>query len=419
MRRPSSILSITILLSATALFLGCSKKASSPATGGGGGPASPALIATQPSARATSAPYDGDIWAQFDRPLDGRTVTTQTTYLKLDGQRLPIEVRYDGITRRIFLRPLVVLELRRTYTAEFSPSIHSLDGAPLPQGVFFQFTTNSLRRVVYDFPSDDALEGPVSALGWGGTTGPQNNIFYDVYASEDSFAVLTRTAPRLQHSVFTRFLTSQAWAAGRRVFWAVTAENAVTGERENGAMRSFRVLDGSVPVDSVVIRPQDHGSSSITNRNTQFCNSVSLPSGPSFNAAIHWNFSPLPPDARVVDARIRLWFLDQNSGAFAASQPVVWMAQNEWTACAITAPGPPFAEPSGQLANAYSVDALESDFRSDRLSAAMEALARRRTFTFSTVFRTSTNVNFHSTNAADPAKAPAVVVRYQRIPATP
>ena len=88
MRRPPSILPVSILLAAAALFLGCSKKAASPTDGGGGVSASPALIATQPSARASSAPYDGDIWAQFDRPLDSRTVTPQTTYLKLDGQRV-------------------------------------------------------------------------------------------------------------------------------------------------------------------------------------------------------------------------------------------------------------------------------------------------------------------------------------------
>ena len=75
---------------------------------------------------------------------------------------------------------------------------------PLPEGVFFQFTTNSLRHVTYDFPAEGDLEGPVAALGWAGSLGAQNNLFYEVYASEDSAAVVLRTAPRLQRSVFTR-----------------------------------------------------------------------------------------------------------------------------------------------------------------------------------------------------------------------
>jgi hypothetical protein len=183
-------------------------------------------------------------------------------------------------------------------------------------------------------------------------------------------------------------------------------------------LRSFQVTDGSARIDSVVIRALDHGSSSITNRNVQSCNSPLFGCGPSANAAVHWNFTGLPADARIVDARLRMWFTDQFSGSFAASRPAVWMAQNEWVACAITAPGPPFAEPSGFLASADSVSSLEFGFRSDRLSAAVEALARRRSFIFSTVFRTSINVNLHSTLSGEDTKTPVMVVRYQRLPAT-
>jgi hypothetical protein len=417
MRRPISILLILSLCALAAVFAGCSKQSTAPPVSTGGNTSRPVVIATQPPARSTSAPYDTEIWAQFDRGLDGRTVSTQTAYLKLDGQRLQADVNYDGITRRIFLRPRSVLALQRTYTVEFSTAIKALDGSAMPEGVYFQFTTNSLRHVTYDFPADGDLEGPVSALGWGGTLGAQNNLFYEVYASEDSAAVVLRTAPRLQRSVFTRYLPSSAWPAGRRVFWAVTAENFTTGERENGPLQSFRVTDGNAPIDSVVLRAFDHGSSSITNRNVQNCSSTFFACGPSANAAVHWNFTGLPANARVIDARVRLWFLDQNSGAFANAQPAVWMAQNEWSACAVTAPGPPFAEPSGFLANAFAVDNVEIGFRSERLSAAIEALARRRSLVFSTVFRSLTNVNLHSSIANDPVKVPVIVVRYQRLPA--
>src|ERR1051325_9619371 len=90
------------------------------------------------------------------RPLDGRTVSPLTVFLKLDGQRVAITTNYDGSTRRIFVHPIPLLELQRTYTVEFSPGVKGFDGTPLPTDVFYQFTTNSLRRVVYDYPVDDA-----------------------------------------------------------------------------------------------------------------------------------------------------------------------------------------------------------------------------------------------------------------------
>src|SRR5580765_8695708 len=131
---PRLLLAIALLC---AVLAGCAKHATETAAPAVQSPA-PALLATQPAARSQSAVYDGDIWAQFDRPLDSRTVTPLTVYLKLDGQRVPITVNYDGITHRVFLHPTVVLALQRTYTAEFSTSVKGLDGTPLPQGVFFQ-----------------------------------------------------------------------------------------------------------------------------------------------------------------------------------------------------------------------------------------------------------------------------------------
>src|SRR5262249_22520366 len=157
----------------------------------------PELVATLPAARSTGVLYDTDIWGQFSRALDPGTIDTTTVYLKLDGQRLPITVIYDGLTRRILLRPRVTLALQRTYTVEFSTSVNASDGPPIAPDVLFQFTTNSLRRVPYAFPAQAALEGPVASLGWGGATGPTNNILYEIYASTDSLAIASRSAPPL------------------------------------------------------------------------------------------------------------------------------------------------------------------------------------------------------------------------------
>ena len=399
-----------------ALLAGCGKNATEPPAQSGGGGLPPSLKATQPVARATRVPYDGEIWGEFDRPLDSRTVNTRSVFLKLDGQRISITVGYDGQARRVFIRPVAPLALQRTYTAEFSPTVTGTDGVPLPDGVFFQFTTNSLRRLSYQFPPEGSIEGPSSALGWGGDRIVGGDIFYDVYASPDSEAVVRRTAAVLQRSVFTRFLPTVAWPAGVRVFWAVTSEHPVTRERENGPLSAFQVLPADAVFDSVVVRAQDHGSSDIRSRNIQYCNTSFFNAGPSFNGCLHWNMSALPANIRIIGATVKLWTLDANANGFARTLPVLWMAQNDWTQCAVVAPGPPFVELSGRLADAVPVDGIEAHFDTPRLAAFFEALYRRRSDLFGTLIRTQENVSFHSLNTIDPNRVPLAVVRFVRLP---
>jgi hypothetical protein len=400
----------------SALLAGCAKHATETAAPALQSPA-PALLATQPAARSQSAVYDSDIWAQFDRPLDSRTVTPLTVYLKLDGQRVPITVNYDGITHRVFLHPTVVLALQRTYTAEFSASVKGLDGTPLPQGVYFQFTTNSLRRIAYDYPLVNDLEGPMACLGWGGSASLDGNVFYDVYASQDSVAVAQRTAPLLQHSVFRRYLGATAWPMGVRIFWAVTGENETTHERMPGEVRSFSTLDASTPIDSVLMMALDYGSNNRGSAaTTQSCNSLVLQSGPSWNAGIHWNYPSIPDNVRIAGATMSLFFTDQLAGRFNTTQPAVWMAQNEFQACVMRGGGPPFTEASGLLANSVSVDPIRNDLTSDRLAAFVEAQYRHRTMLPGVLIRTLTDINFNSPGLSDRSKVPQVMVRFYRLP---
>jgi hypothetical protein len=410
---PRLLLAIALLC---AVLAGCGKHATETAAPAPQSPA-PALLATQPVARSSSAVYDAEIWAQFDRPLDPRTVSPLTVYLKLDGQRVPITVTYDGITRRVFLHPTVVLALQRTYTAEFGTSVKGLDGTPLPPGVFFQFTTNSLRHIAYDYPLVNDLEGPMACLGWGGSSGLDGNVFYDVYASQDSVAVARRTAPVLQHTVFRRYLGATAWPLGARVFWAVTSENATTHERMPGEVRSFSTLDASTPIDSVVINALDYGGNSSRNSATsQACNSLQIPSGPSWNAGIHWNYVSIPPNVHLAGATMQLFFTDQLAGNFNSTRPAVWMAQNDWQACLMRGGGPPFIELSGLLANAVEFSPTRNDLSSDRLAAFLEAQYRHRTMLPGTLIRTLTDTNFNAPAVGDPSKVPQVVVRFYRLP---
>ena len=100
---------------------GCSKHATEPPPVTT--PPSPVLVATQPHARAASVLYDTEIWGQFDRALDPATVHTQSTFLKLDGQRIACTVAYDDPTRRVTIQPKTALLLQRTYTIEFTQTM--------------------------------------------------------------------------------------------------------------------------------------------------------------------------------------------------------------------------------------------------------------------------------------------------------
>ena len=412
MRVPAALLIVLV-----ALLAGCGRRTAPQPTVTGPPPA-PKLVATQPPARGDFALYDTDIWGQFSRPLDASTVSPTTVFLKLDGQRHPITARYDYLTRRILIHPTVTLELQRTYTVEFSTSVHGADGTPLPPNLYFQFKTNSVRRVSYDFPLAGDLEGPLATLGWGGAQGPSGNILYEVYASTDSLEVERRQSP-LSRSVLTRFVPSVSWPMGRTIYWTVTSENATTHERLPGAVQAFRVLDPGTPIDSVVIVARDHGSSDIRSRTTQDCNRLTMSCGPSFNCSLHWYLAAIPPNVRFASATIRLTATDVFGNVVQFVRPTVWMAQNDWVPCSIVAPGPPFTELSGELAEAVGVGSVGAELTSGRLGAFLEAQYRGRSLLHGTLIRSSQNILFHSSIAEDPAKRPQTVLRFYRLPAAP
>ena len=405
-----------LIVVAIALLAGCSKNATEPSESLRALP--PALVATEPAPRSTGVLYDSGIWGQFDRALDPATVNTKSVFLKLDGQRISVNVSYEAATQRVVVSPKVSLELQRTYTVDFTPAVLGADGTPLPEGVFFQFTTNTLRRISYDYPASGELEGPLVTLGWGGTQLPVNHLFYEVYASTDSLQVAQRSSPMLQRSVFTRFLPSTRWPEGAKVYWAITSENLNSHERLSGPVQSFQVLPASVPVESMDMFLRDFGSNDIRNRNTQYCARNIVPSGPGFNAALHWDFTRLPADARVTLASMSLHLPDTEVGRFPSYSPVTaWMSQNDWQACSIVAPGPPYTELSGQLATAVLGSSTRLDFAADRLAAFVEAQARLRTLLPGLLIRSRDNFNVHSPIVADGNLQPRITVHYQRLSA--
>jgi len=404
------------LLVLIATLSGCSKH-STDSTAPPAAPPVPELVAMRPPARSTSSIYDSPIWAEFDRPLDRRTVDTLNVYLKLDGQRLPIAVAYDTASRRVTIAPEGILQLQRTYTVEFSTAVRGADGTPLAPGVFYQFTTNSLRRPSTDFPVAGAFEGPVVTLGWGGTQGPSSNILYELYASTDSNAVIARTAPMLTRSVFTRFVPNVAWPMGSTIYWSLTAENQTTHERLAGNLVSFRTLDASTPLDSVTIPAHDHGSKGATIFTSQTCSNQSFMAGGAFNGALHWEVDQIPGDARLQSATLELNIYPTDTSTVQGSQPALWMAQNDWVPCTINSPGPPYYEQTGFLASATTEDSKSAMFASDRLAGLLEAQMRGRGLLYGTLVRASHAVTFHSTLSGDVPNRPSAVVRFYHLPA--
>jgi hypothetical protein len=86
-KEPCARLSLSILV-LIATLSACSKH-STDSTAPPAAPPVPELVAMHPPARSPSAIYDTDIWAQFDRPLDRRTLDTLNVYLKLGRPARP------------------------------------------------------------------------------------------------------------------------------------------------------------------------------------------------------------------------------------------------------------------------------------------------------------------------------------------
>jgi hypothetical protein len=395
------------IVAVAAGFAGCGKHATEPPPPVV--PEAPVLVATEPPARSSLVLYDRAIWAQFDRELDPRSVDSLDVFLKLDGQRIRCAVTYEAGARKIHISTGATLQLQRTYTVEFTTAIKSAEGVPLAKNIFFQFTTNSLRRITYDLPSQGDLAGPLSMLAWGGTQGPASTTMFHVYAGLDSMSVASRTSQALQDNVFTRLLPPVPWPRGSRVYWAVTAENTNTHETMDGPVTWFDVVSASAPETTIFIRAKDHGSRNSTNV-TSYCSNPELPSGPGFNAAIHWNLSDIPSNAWITSATVRLAATTTNR--FAQSQPTLHMSQAEWRSCEVVYPGPPYPEVNGFLSGSVLVDTIRVDFSDPRLGAFFEASLRGDAYTHGTLLRTNININYSSSTQQDPLRYPTGTVRY-------
>lgn len=395
-----------ILLALAALALaggGCAKKGVTPPAVGVG----PRMTAVSPLPRQLQVASDAPIWAQFDQALDPGSVDSTTVFLKQDTQRLPIDIFWEKLTRRVILVPRASLALSKTYTVVLSPHLRSPSGAEVGATTTWQFTTNSLFKIHNDKPAQGALEGPHVFLSWSGNAAATNPVQYDVYASVDSAAVFLRSIAPLVRTSSVLWLPRNAWPSGATVYWAVTAINTVTGERLNGPTGRFDVLPAGTPVDTLVIPFQDYGSVSSSNIRQQYCSAATFPVGPIYNAGIRF---ALTGDQQL---SVENAWLTLRTTANVGGDLAVFAAQTSWAPCGLTSPGPPFVDTGGLLASAEALGPLGGDatFRAPGLAAFVEAATRQPGF-FGFLLRSTTNYSVYANTAGQPT--PMLRVTYYR-----
>ncbi len=390
-------------------------------------PVPPAVVATEPAARAAGVLYDTPISVDFAEPLDPATLTTSNVFLKLDTQRVPILLSWDGAARRLRVHPQALLQLRRTYTVELSAGVRTAEGVALgSHGWFFQFTTNSTRRPTRPRPQPgDANESPFAMLSWDSTEVGVGAISYQLWAGTDSAAIAVRAGSPTATTGAARWLPTQRWPLGSSIYWAITVVNAATGERHDGPVRSFRTLPLGLPLDSVLVRGQDYGFNyiiaGVSNIHPyQFCSSDSVVSTGGTQGWMTFPLTALPAGARVAEARLEVYTFPHYVSRLATTTMTLWSSKIGW---------PLPCRPTAQLREllpvqdqAVATGRQESDRRiiymSDLLASHVEATARRGGF-FGYEFVSTSRLAYATPRLTDASFHPYLKIHYFRTPPRP
>lgn len=247
---------IALLILAGLMVAGCSKESPPPPVAP---PLPPEVLALHPPARTIGAAYDTEVWVTFESPLDPTTVNERTVFLKLDTRRITSVITTEDGGRRIRLLPQEELLLRRTYTVEITGNVQTLEGGSFGTTFFWQFTTNSLRRLEQPSPAAGATdEPPAAALAWRPNDEAAGPVTYRIYSGLDSAAVAARAVTaRVSKNAWV--LTTEEWPSGSRVFWTVDAANDETGEEEAAPVWAFNVIGPGAAIDSLTIQAFDIG----------------------------------------------------------------------------------------------------------------------------------------------------------------
>jgi Big-like domain-containing protein len=365
-----------LLVLVAALTLSCGRRASGPPTAPPVPPPS-RIEAVFPPARSMSVLYDVPIWVQFAAAVDTATISDRTVFFKTDTRRLPATLFWDPATRRLHITPLDIRRLRQTYTIELSPMIGFTDGTTLGTTYFWQFTTNSLRRVHSPRPMDGRVEqSPFVALQWSGLTessaGP---VTYEIHVGPDSVSAADPALPAVGVTAGPPFLPRSRWRQDGPSYWAIHALNGATGERLVSPAWRFDTFPADAAYDSFPATTLDWNWVDSTFPTRQHCTGDSLPMAPNILSTIRWNFGLPDTTVRLVGAAIEM--SPRYPAVPAVAGPSIWYAIGPFAGCQYTYPGPPHTdEANGRLADAVVLRPDRIRFSSDAFVAHVEATRR-------------------------------------------
>lgn len=378
-------------------------------------PAPPAIADVHPAPRAVGSPYDAPIWVEFSEPVDASTLTDRNVFLKLDTRREPVTLAWDAARRRLTLEPGVRLRLRRTYTVEITPRVRTAAGAAVaPQGHFWQFTTNSLRRLRTPRPGDGAtFESPVARLAWDATDAEAGPVEYRVWIGPDSAAVAGRQGLPIAAVRRADWLPRTPWPTGSRLYWSVHARHLETGETGEAPVWRFETLPADTPVDSLVLPVESRGYVLKSDGRTRCTQSV-LGAGQGYNNAIRWRVPAAGPNLRLAGASVTFSYFA--TSAPAVVRPAIYATTGPWEGCAVTSETPK-ADPGLELASdGRSTNNGLVTFQSTVFAAHLEAVARDGDLHGYSILTSGPTISLGfstSTTAPNPAAGGLVLLVYR------
>jgi hypothetical protein len=362
---------------AALLALACGGRRTLPVEPPPGPPPPAAVEAVYPPARATNVIYDTPVWVQFALAVDTASVGAHTVFFKDETRRIACTLTWNPANRRLTIAPHEPLRLRQTYTVELAAALRFADRSTLGRNYLWQFTINSLRRLESPTPMDgQAYESPFTALRWQGTTdtgvGP---VHYEIHVSTDSARVADPDGPPLATLTAPVYVPRVRWAQDRPNYWSVHALNVTTGERLAGPVWRFTTFPADAPYDSFPAAVLDWDWVERSQIIRQRCTEDSIAMSPAITSTIRWDLGPPDTTARLAGVAIEM--TPRYATHPAVAIPSVWAATADWVRCVQFPEGPPFPdEVTGKLADCIVVSPTRIRFRSDTLTAHVEATRR-------------------------------------------
>jgi hypothetical protein len=309
----------------------------------------PQVVAVEPLPRSVSVSDSTVVRARFVEALDPKTATSTNVFLKIDTERVPISVALEDSGRTLVMRPLHLLDLRRTHTAVLTPRLHTATGGAFDTTFAWQFTTVGVRFPAHSEPATgSSFESPVTPLYWTSTDGNVGPVEYRVWISTDSAAVAAETAPSFTTSA-AQYLPFSRWTPSVTQFWRVRVRNLETGDVAASRVWSFTVAPTDAPVDSVILPIASMGSYDRVNRRWACPN---MTTNTNNTGVVAIDYSSFDSTWVVFDARLTM----QTGAIFSSRTARLFSMDVDWIPCDPRYPGSPPIPDNGLIAQTEVIE---------------------------------------------------------------